>query len=660
MTIALASLRITVAKRFTEVKTFSHLTHMVVVSFMWLFAPQLGRAALTDSIQHTFSKFNGHAYQIVSTPKSWSEAEEYAASVHGTLLVINSLQENVFIEKLMEDYGQLAPDGGGAEYHWLGASDSLHENDWTWIDGSTLTTTKIAGRSFWGNGSGHGPDGSEPDNFNNQDCLAMAVTAWPAANPGFYGAAGQWNDIDCDNNLNFIVEYPIDATYADGILTAENIIVGDKGYRAELGLIECASICFQVSNTTEIQNISQLSMNDVSVDILRLRKVNVGAISYDVSLKLTDANNSIFTLDSAIETFSTTAVPGETWVTATTEQVGLDAEKFQEVVDYAFREGQNTQGLVVVRHGAIVFERYAEGSNKDSVATSWSTAKSFTSALAGIAIDMGFVSSVDTSAAEFITEWAEDERKNITLKDLLLMSSGLSEDGSDSTSMYIGVKDGSDQYKAVDNVLFSINRSVNPERARWLGAGYTWNYANADTQIIGEIIERSVNKSLFDFAQDNLFSKIGITAAWWTDAFSNYMPWCCLDMTSRDFARFGLLYARDGKWGDDQVIPSDYVVKSTRPSIVITEDLQTGYGYQWWPDRSGEWFSAKGSRDNNIYVHPGLDIVVVRNSLYTRVGNSNTREDGSYHSTEYPADWDDIEFFNLVIESGKKLEEFER
>ena len=368
-------------------------------------------------------------------------------------------------------------------------------------------------------------------------------------------------------------------------------------------------------------------------------------------LKLTDPNSLIFTLDSAIETFSVTAVPGETWVTATTEQVGLDAEKFQKVVDYAFGEGQNTQGLVVVRHGSIVFERYAEGSDKDSIATSWSTAKSFTSALAGIAIDKGFISSVDASAAEFISDWSEDERANITLKDLLLMSSGLNEDGDDGTSMYIGVKDGNDQRTAVDNVLFSINRTVNPERARWLGAEYTWKYANADSQIIGEIIERSSNQSLFDFADDNLFSKINITAAWWTDAFSNYMPWCCLDMTSRDFARFGLLYARDGKWGDIQVVPSDYVIESTAPSIVISEDLPLGYGYQWWPDRSGKWFAAKGSRSNNIYVHSGLDIVVVRNSLYTRIGNSNSREDGSYHSTEFPAAWDDSEFFNLVIES---------
>lgn len=640
------------SKRITQKKFFSYHLQVLVLACLWLSAPQLGlNAAEQGSAQNLFSLFNGHSYQIINTPKSWSEAEEYAASIGGRLLVINSFQENVFIEKLMSNYGQVAPDGGGAEYHWLGASDSINENNWAWADGSTLETSKIAGRAFWGDGAGHGTGGSEPDNFNNQDCLAMAVTAWPAANPGFYGAAGQWNDIDCNNSLNFIVEYPVDATYSEGQLNAENISVGDKKYRAELRLIECASICFQVSSATEIQNGSELSINDVSGDILRLRKVNVGATSYDVALKLTDSNSLIFTLDSAIETFSVTAVPGETWVTATTEQVGLDAEKFQKVVDYAFGEGQNTQGLVVVRHGSIVFERYAEGSDKDSIATSWSTAKSFTSALAGIAIEKGFISSVDASAAEFISDWSGDERANITLKDLLLMSSGLSEDGDDSTSMYIGVKDENDQYNAVDNVLFSIDRTVNPERARWLGAGYTWNYANADTQILGEIIERSASKSLLDFARENLFSKIGISAIWWTDKFSNYMAYCCLDMTSRNFARFGLLYARDGRWGDVQVVPSEYVIESTASSIVITEDLPLGYGYQWWPDRSGKWFAAKGSRSNNIYVHPGLDIVVVRNSLYTRIGNSNSREDGSYHSTEFPAAWDDSEFFNLVIES---------
>lgn len=616
-----------------------------------LFLSLLAVTSSTALSQTDLSQFNGHAYEIITIPMSWTEANDYATSRGGSILVINSFQENVFIERLMLNHGKIAPDGGAAEYHWLGASDRLEEGSWRWIDGSELALSKIGDRAYWGDGPGHGAGGSEPDNFGNQDCLAMAVTAWPAANPGFFGEAGQWNDIDCSNSLNFVVEYPIDANYAEGVIIAENTMVGDKKYRAELELRECESICFQVTNATEIQNGSDISLNHVTGDMLKLQKVSVGPQSYDITLKLTDPGSLIFTLNSASETFSTTTIPAESWITASAEDTGLQTEKLQEAVDYAFGEEQNTQGLVIVRHGAIIIEQYAEGSDQNSLATSWSTAKSFVSALTGIAIEQGFVSSVDTPAAEFISDWAQDDRKNITLRDLLLMSSGLYEEGDDGNSMYIGVQDENEEYQDVDNVLFSINRDVRPERARWLGASYTWNYANADTQIVGEIIERSSNKALFEFAQENLFSKIGINAVWWTDAFSNFMAYCCLDMTSRDFARFGLLYARDGKWGGTQIVPRDYVMESTTSSIVIHPELQTGYGYQWWTDRFGDWFMAKGSRDNDIYIHPGLDIVVVRNSSYERVGESNSRADGSYHSTEFPAAWDDIEFFNLVIES---------
>ena len=82
--------------------------------------------------------------------------------------------------------------------------------------------------------------------------------------------------------------------------------------------------------------------------------------------------------------------------------------------------------------------------------------KSVTSALAGIAIEKGYITSVDTSAAEFIREWAEDERRNITIKDLLLMSSGLSEGGDDGSSMYIGVKNKSGQYIMPSTMFYSL------------------------------------------------------------------------------------------------------------------------------------------------------------------------------------------------------------
>ena len=136
------------------------------------------------------------------------------------------------------------------------------------------------------------------------------------------------------------------------------------------------------------------------------------------------------------------------------------------------------------------------------------------------------------------------------------------------------------------------------------GANYNWNYQNADTQVIGEIIEQTTEMSLYDFANSVLFSKIGMTASWWKDAFDNYMPWCCIDATTRDFARFGLLYAREGKWEQETIISGKWVAESTALTTSITSSLPYGYGYFWWPSVSNEWFMALGSRSNNIYVHP--------------------------------------------------------
>ena len=341
----------------------------------------------------------------------------------------------------------------------------------------------------------------------------------------------------------------------------------------------------------------------------------------------------------------------------------MNSDKLQEAVNYAFDQAtvdgeslsQNTQGLVIIRHGAIVAEKYAAESTKDTIATSWSTAKSFTSALMGVALDKGYISSIDIPAADFIEEWKNNESQNVLIKNLLMMSSGLKEKGgNDGPVMYSGARkeDGSIDYsKPVNNRIFSIqDREVDPNRAHWRGANYNWNYQNADTQVIGEIIEQTTEMSLYDFANSVLFSKIGMTASWWKDAFDNYMPWCCIDATTRDFARFGLLYAREGKWEQETIISGKWVAESTALTTSITSSLPYGYGYFWWPSVSNEWFMALGSRSNNIYVHPGLDLIAVRNSTLEIVGDTNERKN-SYHLTEFPAKWNHIEFFQTVIDS---------
>jgi CubicO group peptidase (beta-lactamase class C family) len=491
----------------------------------------------------------------------------------------------------------------------------------------------------------------------------MGVTGWPKSNPGFYGAAGQWNDLNCSNLLSFAIEYTVDASFSNNILHIENLKVGEQTYWATLVLEECEAICFKIIDAGDTNYPVTKIFSEFADNVLTLERVSVGDSAYYVELELTNPSDLIFQLKSGSLTRSLTYVPADTdtWVKAEPEEVGLKSSEIQKAIDYAFAEGQNTQGLVILRHGAIVAERYAIGSDKDTIATSWSMAKSFVSALTGIAIEEGFISSVDVPAADYVTQWAGDDRKNITLKDLLLMSSGLYENGDDGPVMYVGlqdsdgnyIQDSNGEYQKVNNLQYSINRIVNPDRARWLGAGYTWNYSNADTQIIGHIIESASNKFINSFAEEFLFSKIGISADWWTDGFHNYMHYCCLDMTTRDFAKFGLLFARDGKWGSERIISEDWVLESTAPTITITESWQIGYGYQWWPDRSGDWYYAVGSRKQLIYVHPGLDIVAVRNGTLELIGNTKHRRGDSYHLTQFPAYWDNVEFFQYIIDAAK-------
>ena len=621
-------------------------------------------AVSVNLLAQELKTFEGHAYEVISTPMSWMAADEFAKSKGGALVKIDSFQENFFIENLMSSVETSASDGGGSNYFWLGANDISQEGDWTWSNGGKLNEVSVSGRPLWGNGQGHGAGYSEPDNFNGmQDCLAMGVTGWPKSNPGFYGAAGQWNDLNCGNLLSFAIEYTLDASFGNNILRIENIKVGEQTYWASLVLQECETICFKIIEAEGTNYPATKTFSEFAENVLKIERVNVGDSAYYVELELINSSDLIFQLKAGSLTRSLTYVPADsdTWIKAEPEEVGLKSSEIQKAIDYAFAEGQNTQGLLILRHGAIVAERYATGSDKDSIATSWSMAKSFVSALTGIAIDKGFISSVDVPVADYVTEWAGDDRKNITLRDLLLMSSGLYENGDDGLVMYVGLQDSdgnyildsNGNYQKVNNLQYSINRTVNPSRARWLGAGYTWNYSNADTQIIGHIIESASNKFINSFAEEYLFSKIGISADWWTDGFHNYMHYCCLDMTTRDFAKFGLLFARDGKWGSERVIPEDWVLESTAPIITITESWQIGYGYQWWPDKSGDWYYAVGTRSQLIYVHPGLDIVVVRNGTVEFVGDTKHRRGDSYHLTQFPANWNNVEFFQHILDSAK-------
>ncbi len=146
--------------------------------------------------------FNGHTYEIVTTPMSWLRARDYAVSQGGYLAIVGSKAENDAIYAQVASLlssAPRAPDGGDSAYVWLGASDIDSEGNWKWVDGTGVTS----GYTNWGVGA---QATVEPDNYENQDAMGMGLEGWPREVPNALGYASQWNDVSDTNALYFVIE----------------------------------------------------------------------------------------------------------------------------------------------------------------------------------------------------------------------------------------------------------------------------------------------------------------------------------------------------------------------------------------------------------------------------------------------------------------------
>ena len=350
-------------------------------------------------------------------------------------------------------------------------------------------------------------------------------------------------------------------------------------------------------------------------------------------------------------------VPGAEWFVEDPSDHGMDAAVLDGAREYAFADGMNTQGVVVVRGGVIVAEWYDEGSDQDSWTASWSMAKSFTSALVGIAIEEGKIPGVDEPMTTYYPEWDGTPRETITLRDVLQMSSGLDwvEDYDPSAL------ESSDIIQTVlyheDQLAYAASRPALVE------PGTRWSYSSGDTMLLSGVLEQATGMPVHEYAAAKLFEPLEVEQAeWWRDAAGHTLTYCCLDTTSRGFARFGLLYLRDGEWGRERVVPRDWV----EDSVEAAPAAAGVYGFQWWLDDVDgvpeDMFSARGHDGQYIYVIPSLDLVVVRNGSYVKDPGEPVADPnlfGKYPSdgivpgrgTVPPADWSDAEFLGPIVES---------
>tara|TARA_B110000046_G_scaffold184626_1_gene223634 strand:- start:7222 stop:8334 length:1113 start_codon:yes stop_codon:yes gene_type:complete len=329
--------------------------------------------------------------------------------------------------------------------------------------------------------------------------------------------------------------------------------------------------------------------------------------------------------------------PGASWQTHAAADLGIAESGITAALDYAFAEGRNTQGVVIVKNGVIVGERYAQGASQDTMATSWSTGKSVASTLIGIAVDAGDIASIDDPAEAYLPTWVGTDRDAVTVRAILEMRSGLGLASDDPTDFAIYVNGGDQLAYALDRVPATTPRTDN------------WVYQNTDSMLLGGIIENATGQNVLDYADGKLFSKIGMTATWWTDVAGHALTYCCIDATTRDFARFGLLIARGGKWGSAQVVSSAWVDEATM--AVVPVEVDESYGLQWWVNPELDYFYSAGMDQNDIYIFPQHDLLIVRNSLYTRTGDSTIRTASNWIRTVGPILWSDADFVNYVTDA---------
>ena len=348
-------------------------------------------------------------------------------------------------------------------------------------------------------------------------------------------------------------------------------------------------------------------------------------------------NTSTAGCSKSVSTSSTVYWPDDSWQTTTPETSGMCPDAIDEALDYAFAQGNDTGAVLIIKNGAIVAERYAEDRDSSSLVTSWSVAKSVTSALVGAALETGDIKGLEEPLGNYFAPWADTPKSAITVDHLLTVKTGLEllgdEDGD-------GIPDGGDLYAAADQVALSLSRSL-------LGAPgeQVYIYSNSDVMLAGELVRQATGQSPAEYWNNGIANKIGVTSEWWTDESDQVLSYCCLDATPRDFARFGLLYSRQGLWQDQQVINADWINHSTQPAKFGT------YGYYWWPAAQGG-YAALGVMGQLIGVYPQHDLVVLRFSRYVRRGDGSTvRTGGNYHDTNEPENFSNEVFLNKVLDA---------
>jgi len=310
------------------------------------------------------------------------------------------------------------------------------------------------------------------------------------------------------------------------------------------------------------------------------------------------------------------------WAVSTPEEQGLDPALVAQLY-YNAEQLETLYGLLVIKNGYLVAEKYFHGKSVDQLSSRASVTKSITSALVGIALEQGCLTSVDQKMVEFFPELVDQiqdpRKKQITIRQMLQMRAGYPWEESS---------------QELFDLMFSGFRSrnlVDVPLVRDPGTGF--DYSNLTSHLLGIIVARACDTDLKSYAQEYLFSPLGGQVGYWVQGWEGYyIGFADLEITARDMAKFGQLYLDGGQFEGNQIVPADWVHDSLQ---TYSEDAwyfrvgknwrDSGYGYQWWSIWAGDhrYNLAWGHGGQQIALLDEQDLVVVATAdpLYKQHGD---------------------------------------
>ncbi|UWR02247.1 beta-lactamase family protein [Ruegeria conchae] len=272
-------------------------------------------------------------------------------------------------------------------------------------------------------------------------------------------------------------------------------------------------------------------------------------------------------------------------------------------------EDRAVTSLLVMQDGAIRFEEYYLGTGPDDRRISWSVAKSYLSALFGILMAEGAISSLDDPVAQYAPELKGSAYDTATIRNVLNMASGVTFDED-----YLDYDSDINRMGRVVALGGELDDFAASLRDSFVAPGETWQYVSIDTHVIGMVIRGATGRSVAELLTEKVIEPLGLERDGYyiTDGAGVAFVLGGLNFTTRDFARFGQLILQGGERDGRQIVPADWIDTSTWPSAP-TDPGEIGYGYQWWIPvgaHEGE-FMARGIYGQYIYFDQPRGVLIV-------------------------------------------------